>query len=140
MPIRVKQSAAEWAARVREDVELSEHEEPMPLKKVSFRLPEETLSLLDYLSSKLRMSRSAVAEELLMRAVEEAVIAVGLPTEEDGFELSLSPPEMEDIVDRALIAEAIEQASKDFDALTNPQISAINKQPSVRQKRVARSV
>ena len=139
MSVRVKQSAAEWAARVREDVEQSEYEEPMPLKKVSFRLPEESLSLLDYLSSKLRMSRSAVAEELLMRAVEEAVIAVGLPTEEDGFELSVSLLDMEDIVDRAVLAEAIEQANKDPDQLSDIQISAINKQPSVRQKRAARS-
>ena len=139
MPIRVKQSAAEWAARVLEDVEQSEYEEPMLLKKVSFRLPEESISLLDYLSSKLRMSRSAVAEELLMRAVEEAVVAVGVPTEEDGFELSLSLPEIEDIVDRAVLAGAIEQLNENADELNDLQIAVINKQPSVRQKRVARS-
>ena len=82
---RVKQSPAEWAARVREDVQDMQDDIPVELKKVSIRLGEDSISLLDYVSNKLRMSRSALIEELVVRALDEAAVAVGVPTDEEGF-------------------------------------------------------
>ena len=92
MSIKVQQTAAEWAAReYQEALETAGREESyVELRKVNFRLPSESVSLLDYLAQKLQKSRSAVGENLLCRAIEEAVVAVGLPGEEDGFELHLN--------------------------------------------------
>ena len=53
------------------------------MSKVTARVPEETIELLDYVGGKLRLSRSALAAELLSRAVHEAVLIVGLPDDED---------------------------------------------------------
>ena len=86
MPATVTQTASQWAAAMIEEVEGQEPEEPSILKKFSLRLPEESSAFLEYLSGKLRMSRSRVGEELLVRAIEEAVCAVGLPGPEDGFQ------------------------------------------------------
>ncbi len=91
MSVTVTQTAAAWAAHeYQEALEVADEEEShVELRKVSIRLTTETISLLDYLAQKLRHSRAAVAENLLCRAVEEAVAAVGLPGEEDGFQLTL---------------------------------------------------
>lgn len=91
MPAKPSQTAADWAAReYQEALEVADQEEcHVELRKVNLRLTTETISLLDFLAQKLRHSRSHVAEELLTRAVEEAVCVVGIPTDEDGFYLSL---------------------------------------------------
>ena len=96
MPVKVTQTAAQWAAHELEEVLMAEDAEPpSELRKVTIRLPEETVALLDYLGGKLRHSRSAIAENLLIRAVEEAICEVGLPGEEDGFQLSLNAEEFQ---------------------------------------------
>ena len=89
MPVTVSETAAQYVAHVLEAIQENEDNAAVNLGKVTCRVPEETISLLDYVGGKLRMSRSALAAELLSRSVQEAVIVVGLPGEEDGFQLTL---------------------------------------------------
>ena len=80
-----KLSVVQWASRVREDIKENEGNIPMELKKVSIRLPEDTVALLDTVSTKLNMSRSALIEELVMRSLDEVAPVVGVSTDADGF-------------------------------------------------------
>lgn len=90
MPVIVSETAAQYVANVLEVVQENEDNASINLGKVTVRVPEETISLLDYVGGRLRMSRSALAAELLCRSVQEAVVVVGLPDEGDGFQLSLN--------------------------------------------------
>jgi hypothetical protein len=92
MPVIVMESPREYVERIARHIEEDEHDVPVELRKVTVRLPENIVALLDYAAGKLRHSRTSLAEELLVRAVEEAVAVVGLPKEEDGFELHLALP------------------------------------------------
>jgi len=90
MPMKVSETAAQYVAAVLEQVQENEDSASVNLGKVTVRIPEETISLLDYVGGRLRLSRSALAAELLCRSVEEAVLIVGIPSEEDGFQMSFS--------------------------------------------------
>ena len=83
MSVTVSETAAQFVANVYDQVRKNETEAQVNMSKVTARVPEETIELLDYVGGKLRLSRSALAAELLSRAVQEAVLIVGLPDDED---------------------------------------------------------
>lgn len=83
MPVTVSETAAQFVASVYDQVRENETEAQINISKVTARVPEETIQLLDYVGGKLRLSRSALAAELLSRAVQEAALIVGLPDDEE---------------------------------------------------------
>ncbi len=87
--LKVSETAAQFVERALLAAEEQEQEGMVELRKVTVRVPADTVALLDYMGGKVRLSRSALAEELLVRAVEEAICVVGLPSQEDGFQLEL---------------------------------------------------
>lgn len=105
MSIKITETAVQFVERALEAAQEQEQEAAVELRKVTVRVPSETVALLDYIGGKVRLSRSALAEELLVRAVEEAITVVGLPTEDDGFQLRLDSEAFQEMM-------AKEQAEK----------------------------
>lgn len=134
MLIKVNETAAQFARRTLEAVKEQEEDSVAELRKVTVRLPEETVTILDYVGSKLRLSRTALAEELLCRAAEEVLAVVGQPSEEEGGELII-PSEVEAAVKSFTVKQAVAQLQKTPDALTDEQIATINSIPSVKRVR-----
>lgn len=132
--MKVNETAAQFAQRTLEAIKEHEEDPVAELRKVTVRLPEETVTILDYVGSKLRLSRTALAEELLCRAAEEVLAVVGQPSEEEGGALII-PSEVEAAVKSLTVKQAVAQLQKNPDALTDEQIATINSIPSVKRVR-----
>ncbi len=134
MPIEVTETAAQFAQRLLDSVREQEEDPVAELRKVTVRLPEEIVTILDYVGSKLRLSRTALAEELLSRAAEEVLAVVGQPSEDEGGALII-PSEVEAAVKSLTRKQAVEQLRKNPAALADGQIATINNIPSARRTR-----
>jgi hypothetical protein len=87
--LKCTETAAQFVGRALQAAEEREDEASVDLRKVTVRVPEDTVAMLDFIGGKVRLSRTALAEELLVRAVQEAVCVVGVPSQDDGFQLEL---------------------------------------------------
>ncbi len=134
MPISVTETAAQFAQRLLETAREQEENPAAELRKMTLRVPEEIVTILDYVGGKLRLSRTALAEELLCRAAEEVLAIVGQPSQEEGGELII-PSEVEAAVKSIMLKQAIEQLRKNPDALTDRQMKTINSIPSANKLR-----
>lgn len=121
----VSETAAAFARRTLEAIREQEEDPVAELRKITVRVPVEIVTILDYVGSKLRLSRTGLAEELLCRAAEEVLAVVGQPTEDEGGSLIL-PSEIEAAVLSITRKQAIEQLRRNPDALTDEQITIIN--------------
>ncbi len=134
MPIEVAETAAQFAQRLLNSVKEQEEDPVAELRKVTVRLPAEIIIILDYVGSKLRLSRTSLAEELLCRAAEEVLAVVGQPSEEEGGML-IVPSEVEAAFQAFTRKQAVAQLRKNPDALTDGQIATINSIPNARKTR-----